>query len=330
MEDKLPITLEFQVEDYLDGVRVDTFLGKQLRNYSTQRIARMVAAGAVTINHATVPIERRVFYGESIAIRLLEPPDKLLAPVSIPLNILFEDPWLMVLNKPPGIIAHPTGDFQSGTLCNGIQYYLDQKSMLKGLLRPGIVHRIDRQTSGLIVIAKEHLAHRELSLSFQDSRVSKAYLAIVHGDIQKDEGVIDLPIGRARKDSLVLMTTRANAIDRKPSKTRYQVIQRYSNHTLVAAVPLSGRNHQIRVHFAAIGHPLIGDPFYDANGTFKPRDWQGESYHQSLKKILKFDRHALHAHRLAFGHPITGAWMEFTSPLPGDLLVLLQHLQRSS
>lgn len=322
-----PIALEFQVESYLDGVRVDTFLGKQLRNYSTQRLARMVTAGAASIHHQPIPIDRRVFCGEVVRIQLLEPPDKLLEAQPIPLNVVFEDPWLIVLNKPPGIIAHPTGDYQSGTLSNGVQYYLDQKTKARGLLRPGIVHRLDRQTSGLIVLAKEHLAHRELSLSFQESRVCKMYTAIVHGRVRANSGLIELPIGRARKDSLVLMSTRAHALGRKPAKTQYRVIERFPRHTLVAAVPLSGRNHQIRVHLASIGHPLWGDPFYAANNTFKHPGWSGESEYRLIRPICEYDRHALHANRLAFGHPITGAWMEFKSSLPADLLVLLKQLR---
>ncbi len=325
-----PFTVSFFVEAYLSGVRVDSFLSKHLRNYTEWRIARMVSAGAARIRGERIPFTRRVFEGEEVSIDLIEPPDKLLEPESFPLRIVFEDCWLMVLDKPPGIIAHPTGAMQTGTLCNFVQNYLDETGPVKGLIRPGIVHRLDRQTSGLIVLAKEHLAHRELSVAFQAHRISKTYLAIVHGVMQKDSGSIDLPIGRDNWNGHVLMTTRANSVDRKPARTRYQVIERYAQHTLVAATPMTGRNHQIRVHLSAIGHPLVADAFYDGYGKYKALDWPGDPLFADWESFYPHDRHALHAARLGFGHPVSGVWMEFEAGLPGDLLAVRQRVRNLS
>lgn len=319
-------TLEFVVEPYLSGVRVDSFLCKHLRNFTEWRLARMIEAGAASVRGDVIGLTRRVFCGEEVSVRLIEPPDKLLAPEPFPLRIIFEDPWLLVIDKPPGVIAHPTGAMQNGTLCNFAQHYLDETGPLKGLIRPGIVHRLDRQTSGLIVVAKEHLGHRELSVAFQAHRISKTYLAIVEGVIQPDAGTIDLPIGRDNWQGHVLMTTRANAVDRKPAKTRFQVLERYAQHTLVAATPMTGRNHQIRVHLSAIGHPLVADAFYAAYGKFKPLDWPGDPLLKHLENFYPHERHALHAAKLGFGHPITGVWMEFETGLPGDLLALRKTL----
>ena len=298
---------EFTVDKYLNGVRVDSFLAKQLRNYTKWRLSRMVQAGLVTINSEIVEANRRVFTNETVCIHLMEPPDKLLEPESQPLDILHEDRWLLIVNKPAGIIAHPVGNFQSGTLCNFIQAHLDQQTKQRGILRPGIVHRLDRQTSGAIIIAKEHLAHRLLSILFQKKKIAKTYLAIVQGSFKDDFGTIDLPIGRDPV-ATALMSTAPNAIHPKQSITPWRVLKRFPNHTLVEAKPKTGRNHQIRVHFASIGHPLLGEPFYGAFGGFLGTKQESDSD----------SRHALHASELSFQHPITHAEINITAPMPGD------------
>lgn len=263
-------TVELIVEAELHGVRIDSFLAKHLRNYTSWRLQRLVSAGMVSVNHANASPTQRVFVGETVRARLIEPPDKLLEPEPVPFRLVYADPWILVVDKPAGIIAHPSGDFQSGTLANGLQAYLDEQSPLRGLIRPGLPHRLDRQTSGLMVVATHHRSHAELSVAFESGRVSKSYLAIVEGVVTRDSGTIDLPIGRARADRRVLMSARADAINPRPAKTQFQVEERFDEYTLVRAKPLSGRNHQIRVHLAHIGHPLLEDEFYDKRGTFKP------------------------------------------------------------
>ena len=311
-----PCTIELTVEAQLHGVRIDSFLVKHFRNYSPWRMQRLASAGCVTVDHVRAGPARRVFTGEFVRVRLVEPPDRLLAPEPVPFRLVYEDAWLLVVDKPAGVISHPTGDSQTGTLANGIQRHLDNRTHCPGLLRPGIVHRLDRQTSGLMVVASHHLAHAELSTAFECGRVSKTYVALVEGRMPQRRGTIDLPIGRARSGRGVLMSARGDAKDARPATTHYHVLERWETQTLVEAKPLTGRNHQIRVHFAQIGHPLVGDEFYDAGGTFKTPETAG---------CEVSTRHALHAASLEFAHPISNVWLRFASPLADDVRQMIDR-----
>lgn len=304
------LQFECPVENYLHGVRVDSFLIKHFRNYTSFRMQRIVVAGGVQIAGETVPLQRRVVRGETVIVRLLEPPDKLYESEQIHLNIVHEDEWLMVLNKPAGLVVHPVGKRQTGTLTNGLQHYFDQQTSARGLLRPGIVHRLDRLTSGIIIIAKEHLSHRLLSIQFQRGEVKKTYVTVVEGLIPQQTGTINLPIGRAAEKGTILMSAQSNARNPKPAVTDYEVIKHFANRTLVRAFPQTGRNHQIRVHFATLGYPVVNDQFYDVDGKFKPK----------LEEEIKFEvRHALHAEKISFKHPITNQGLTFEATLPEDL-----------
>lgn len=325
-----PPTLELIVDRGLRGVRIDSFLAKHLRNYSTWKLARIVRAGGVQIDHAPVDETRRVVAGDRVQVRLLEPPDHLHLSEPPDIRVVYHDSWLVVVDKPAGLIAHPTGDYQTGVLTNVLQSFVDELTPLPGLLRAGIVHRLDRQTSGVMVVALTHDAHAALSSAFEHGRVSKTYVALVEGVIDRPQGVIDLPIGRSRAGRGVLMSARADAVDRRPATTRYEVLRRYPRHTLVAARPLSGRNHQIRVHFAHIGHPLVGDEFYLALGAIRTERSRvrAELSRLAIDPVEVVDdeaglewegRHALHAARLELAHPITGVWLTFSAGLPADM-----------
>lgn len=307
---ELPLTLEWIVEKPLSGIRVDSFLACHLRNYTPFRLQRMIRAGMASRGGGALDLEARVFAGQEISFRLVEPPDKLLEPEPRELEILFEDPWIIVLNKPAGVVAHPVGEFQSGTLANALQWHLDRQTKVKGLLRPGIVHRLDRMTSGLMVIAKEHLSHTALSIQFQKGQVQKAYLALLEGTLAENQGEINLPIGQATAYDTVLMSAGPDARNPKPARTQYEVVERFGSKTLVRAWPKTGRNHQIRIHFAAVGHPVVGDEFYEQGGKIKPPTTDRDQ------------RHALHAERLVFQHPITRIALAFQSPLPEDMHAL--------
>ncbi len=307
---------ELIVEKFLSGIRIDSFLVKHFRNYESWQMQRIVAAGGVRVNSAAALQTDRVFRGQTIQVRLIEPPNKLFDPEQIPLNLLYEDPWIMVVNKPADLTVHPVGSTDSGTLANGIQHLLDQRTQCKGLLRPGIVHRLDRQTSGAIVVALTHNAHSQLSSAFESSQVSKSYLALVEGIVKKDRGMIDRPIGRANSGRHVLMTCRPDAANAKRSKTLYRVIERFREHSLVLARPLTGRNHQIRVHFAHLGHPLVGDEFYKKGGKFHPFHERGAT--REVETGFPIRRHALHAVCLEFAHPITNVWLTLQAGLPED------------
>lgn len=319
--ESFPRTLTFTVEQYLSGCRVDTFLSKHLRTYTAWRLARLVRAGQARVNGTAAQMKTRVYTGQAVTIGLLEPPDDLMPTDNIPLSIVYEDEWMLVIDKPARLVVHPCGESPRGTLTNAVQWYLDQQPALKGLIRPGVVHRLDRETSGLIVVAKEHLSHRELSIQFQTGRVSKTYVALVDGVIGPDEGVIDAPLGLAPGCSADLMTTRPDALEARPARTLFKVLQRYPQHTLVEAKPRTGRLHQIRVHLASLGHPVIGDEYYGPFHELKPpRPLRlSTGFRPGPPMSQWIDRHALHAQGLCFTHPIHQTWVEFHAPLPTDM-----------
>jgi len=309
----VPFTAELVVEAYLSGVRIDSFLTRHFRNYTPFRMQRIVRAGQVRVNGTIVEGSCRVFRGQQVRVRLVEPPDKLLDPEPLPLEVIYEDPWLVVINKPAGWVTHPVGEFQTGTLCNALQFHLDRQTELRGLLRPGIVHRLDRLSSGVMVTTKDHLAHRRLSKAFERRLIAKTYLALVEGDLRASTGTIDRPIGQAPNGG-ILMSAEPNATNKKQAGTRFDVLARYAQATLLRATPLTGRIHQLRVHFAAIGHPIVGDDYYAAFGRIResPRRHAGGA-----------KRHALHAQQLTFAHPITKEPLELTAPPPKDFRQLL-------
>ncbi|MEZ6064307.1 MAG: RluA family pseudouridine synthase [Planctomycetaceae bacterium] len=331
-----PPTIDLTVERDLRGIRIDSFLAKHLRNYTSWRLARIVRAGGVRIDGGPVDSAYRVMAGQRITVQLIEPPDKLHPSVPIDVPIVYADPWLLVVDKPPGLIAHPTGEYQLEALTNVLQPWLDARTPVRGLLRAGIVHRLDRQTSGLMAVALTHGAHAALSTAFEQGRVAKTYHAIVEGRLTADAGVIDAAIGRMGHGRSILMSARADALERKAAVTRYRVLRRCADRTLVEAKPQTGRNHQIRVHFAHIGHPLIGDEFYLPHGAVRSPRSQVRAERSGLvdEPVMagaspdvddesERGRHALHAARLEFAHPVTDLWMTFESPLPADLRELL-------
>jgi 23S rRNA pseudouridine1911/1915/1917 synthase len=271
----------------------------------------MVTAGMASVDDHPVDSDQRVFRNQRVAIHLVEPPDKLLDPIDIPLSIVYEDPWLIVVDKAAGIVAHPVGEFQDGTLSNALQHYLDQQTACKGLLRPGVVHRLDRMTSGLIVTAKHHMAHRLLSIDFQQGKLSKSYVALVNGSPDFEQRLIELPIGQRPGGNSVLMSARPDAKHARPAKTKVSVVGRFTLYSMVECVLFTGRNHQIRVHLAELGYPIAGDEYYGPRGM--------------IRKSPRFDgdeptenRHALHATSLGFFHPILREWMQFRTDPPPD------------
>lgn len=328
---------EMTVDRDANGVRIDTFLERHFRNYTSWRLQRIVRAGGATIDHAPAAETDRVYFGQRVRVTLLEPPDRLLPGEPREIPVLYEDAWIWVVDKPAGLIAHPAGEFPTGSLVNVLQHRLDQRTSLRGLMRPGMVHRLDRQTSGLMVVAMNYAAHRGLASAFEYGRVSKTYVAIVEGRILDDSGVIDAPIGRTPTGRQILMSCRADALDRRPSRTHYRVLERFANHTLVVARPMTGRNHQIRVHFAHLGHPLLGDEFYETHGRLKPirvrrkrpagePEDPDEPDANEVETGYAIRRHALHASRLELAHPVTGIWMSFQAELPADFRETLNQL----
>jgi len=337
-----PVVCEFVVESYLSGKRIDTFVGRHLRNWSRFRIQRMVQAGCVRVNDATVTIDFRVRPNDVVWIRVVSPPDLSPVPQSIPVEVLYEDPWLIAVNKPPGQIAHPGGEFRGRTLINALQFHFDQNSPRPGMVRPGIVHRIDRQTSGVMICPKEHLTHRRLTQQFERREISKTYVAIVRGCPTEDAGLIELPIGTVPNPTCTLMCAKPMAVDARPAQTGFRVLERFDGYTFVEARPLTGRHHQIRIHFAELGFPLLADEFYSENGLIKdgtpleigkkdePRSTDPFIEDPFYDPDLPLRRHALHAATIAFDHPIAGMPILLEAPLPVDFQQTLVALRDSA
>lgn len=267
-----PLSVSLTVETYLHGVRIDSFLVRHFRNYTPYRMQRMVRAGLVRIEGVVAESASRVYKGQAVQICLVEPPDHLLPPEPRDLQILFEDEWLIVVNKPPDLVVHPCGNYSTGSLANALQAHFDSQTQFPGLVRPGIVHRLDRLTSGVMVCPKDHLAHRKLGIHWEQGRVSKNYLALVYGELADDRGEVNAAIGQWPGGGTIRMSVSADAIDAKPSRTLYEVVERFRGFTLVRAQPLTGRLHQIRVHLSSIGHPVLADEFYGPSAVFRASD----------------------------------------------------------
>lgn len=329
-----PFTAELTVESYLHGVRIDSFLVRHFRNYTPYRMQRLVRAGQVRIEGVAAESDDRVYQGQRVEVRLVEPPDHLLPPEPRPLEILYEDSWLIVVNKPADLVVHPCGNYVSGSLANVLQAHFDRQTPLKGLVRPGVVHRLDRLTSGVMVCTKDHLAHRKLSIHFEEGRVLKTYLALVQGLVPQDRGEVTLPIGQWPGGGTIRMSVAPDAVDARPSRTAFEVVERFGGFTLVRAQPHTGRLHQIRVHLAGIGFPVVADEFYSPAGvlragevifpaTANTPDGSGTA---AADEIL-LSRQALHAASLRFIHPITRDVVTFEAPLAADMQRTLDLLR---
>lgn len=331
-----PFTAELTVENYLHGVRIDSFLVRHFRNYTPYRMQRMVRAGQVRIEGVLADTDDRVYKGQLVAVRLIEPPDHLLPPEPNSLEILFEDSWLVVVNKPSGIVVHPCGNYVTGSLANSLQSHFDGHTPLRGLVRPGIVHRLDRLTSGVMVCTKDHLAHRKLSIHFEQGRVLKNYVALVHGVIPDDRGEVNLPIGQFPGGGTIRMSVAPDAVDARPSRTLYEVIERFERFTLVRAEPHTGRLHQIRVHLAGLGFPVVADEFYSPRNVLTAGDIEA-AYCSDAKLTstaaadsVLLARQALHARSLRFVHPITRDVVTFEAPLAVDIQRTIDVLRRKA
>ncbi|KXG43741.1 RluA family pseudouridine synthase [Tepidibacillus decaturensis] len=286
--------------------RIDKFLSEQFEEWSRSQIQQWIKEGNVTVNGRMVKANYKIQEDDEVVLQV--PPQKELniEPESIPLDIVYEDQDVIVINKPRGMVVHPAPGHYSGTLVNALLYHCKDLSGINGVLRPGIVHRIDKDTSGLLMAAKNDLAHESLARQLKDHDVHRIYLALVHGEIPHDLGTIDAPIGRDPHDRKKMTVIHKNS---KHAVTHFVVKERFQGFTLVECKLETGRTHQIRVHMQYIGHPLVGDPLY------------------GLKKTLKIDGQALHAKTLGFKHPRTNEYMEFDSELPEDMQGLIEELR---
>jgi len=290
------------------GRRLDLFLAERVPELSRTRIQELIREGRVHVDGRMAKVSHRVAAGESVEIEAVpRPPLEALAE-DLPLDLLHVDDDFVIVNKPAGMVVHAGAGHAKGTLVNALLHRLGSLSKAGGALRPGIVHRLDRETSGAMVVARNDRAHENLSEQFRSRNVRKIYLALVHGKMPRDSGTITLPISRDPRRR-TRMTARAPT--GRHARTDWRVVARLDRSTLVEAVLHTGRTHQIRAHFAAIGHPVVGDTLYGA-----PRGLRAGG-----RQLAPLERNFLHAARLGFAHPSTGAWVEVRAPLPRDLRV---------
>ncbi len=304
---------EFTVGDESAGARVDVFLAGLLPGCSRSQVQRLIKEGRVRIGARAVRPNTTLHAGDVVAVEVPAPAPA--APVAepLPLSIVYEDPEFIVIDKPPGMVVHPGAGHESGTLVNALLHHIHDLSGIGGELRPGIVHRLDRGTSGLLVVAKNDAAHLELSRQFHDREVEKEYVALVWGLVHSGRR-IDLPIGR---DPVSRHKMSARARRARSAVTRITRASDLGDVSLAHVAIATGRTHQIRVHLSAIGHPVVGDPTYGGVRRHLPA---------RLRALASLDRPFLHAARLALHHPSDGRPMEFTAPLPADLQRVLDAL----
>ena len=294
-------TLTFEVD--ADGQRFDRFLDSRCDDFSRSRIQALISEGSATLDGRAAKPSTRVRLGQTIVVSVPEPKASVLEAQNIPLSIVYEDGDLLVVDKPAGMTVHPAPGHPDGTLVNAVLAHCPDLEGIGGTVRPGIVHRLDKDTSGLMVVAKNDRAHRSLSEQLKARAMSKAYIALTHGSLTPAEAIIDAPIGRSSVNR-----QRMAVVERgREAVTRYRVLQRYAAHTLVEVRPTTGRTHQIRVHFASLGFSLAGDATYGRSDG-------------------RLDRHFLHATALGFAHPADGEYREFASPLPSELVAYLELL----
>jgi len=312
---------EFEVKARSVGKRIDAFLASRYSDYSRRVIQKVIDAEAVLVNGRTVKASYRVRNGDVVSVRLPELPDTTPEPENIPIEVLYEDEALTVVNKRAGMVTHPAKGNWRGTLVNAIQFHFDSLSTLGGENRPGIVHRLDRDTTGLLVVAKNDLAHRRLALRFEMREVHKEYLALVSGVPERHSDYIEKTIG-FHPTCREKMAIRLPADGGKPAVTFYEVAERFRGFALVRCKPQTGRTHQIRIHLAHIGHPVLADKLYSGRDKILLADLLGRERSNSPTEaqldLALIDRQALHAHRLRFEHPLTGRELDLTAPLPED------------
>lgn len=295
------------------GKRLDVFLAEHIEDRTRSYLRKLIEDGHVSVGTDMVSSKAglKVKAGQRVRVDLPDLEELKIEPENIPLDILYEDDQLIVVNKPKGMVVHPAAGHYTGTLVNALLYHCrGSLSGINGVLRPGIVHRIDRDTTGSLVAAKTDQAHQNLADQLKVHSIRRLYRAIVIGNLKADEGTIDAPIARHptdRKKMAVCQPGRG-----KEAVTHYRVLERFGNYTYIECRLETGRTHQIRVHMAHIGHPLLGDTVYGPSRC--PYDLQGQT---------------LHAMVLGFNHPSTGAYMEFTAPLPGYFEHLLEHFRAS-
>ncbi len=321
----------FQVLEPSIGGRLDVFLTDQLSGVSRARIRRGIDAGLATIDGTVRKASYRLAAGQTVRFTLPPPPAPGPQPEAIPLDLLYEDDAIAVVNKPPGMVVHPARGHWSGTLASALVHHFGQLSNVGGPTRPGIVHRLDRDTSGVIVVAKTDTAHENLAKQFQDRKVQKQYVVLVAGNPDRDRDQIDQPIGDhpSQREKKAL---RAGHASSRESQTFVEVVERFPGIALMRAFPKTGRTHQIRLHLCHIRCPVLCDKLYGGRsqltvGQLRTLCRNKQFAVEFPEEHILLDRQALHAERLTLAHPISGKEVTFTAPMPDDMEQLIRLLK---
>ena len=292
------------------GVRIDKYLAEQLPDITRSYLQKLLKDGSVQMNGKPVKASTKTAVGAVIALTIPEPEEPEILPENIPLDILYEDSDVILINKPKNMVVHPAAGHYTGTLVNALMYHCrGDLSGINGVLRPGIVHRIDKDTTGVLIVCKNDRAHNALAEQLKEHSITRKYRAIVCGNLKEDEGTVDAPLGRHPQDRKKMAIVRSGG---KRAVTHYRVLERFGNNTYIECQLETGRTHQIRVHMASLGHPLLGDEIYGR-----------------AKSPFKLEGQTLHAMVLGFIHPTTGEYMEFEAPLPEYFEKLVEKLRKS-
>lgn len=318
----------FVVEEEKRNSRLDVYVAERMPDLSRSLVQKLISTGNVTVNSASSRSSVKLQPGDKIHITVPPPAPTEIRAQEIPLDVVYEDDQIIVINKPKGMTVHPAPGSQEGTLVNAILAYSDDLSGVGGVERPGIVHRLDKDTSGLLVVAKTDLAHASLQSQIQARMAERRYMALVWGETKFNEAVVDAPIGRhptdRQKQAVIKDTTRYTA---REAITHLRVIERFRGFTLLEAKLDTGRTHQIRVHCSFIGHPVVGDPTYGGTKRAIPSVYSKLEQRDLARLIEGLHGQALHAFCLSFDHPVTHQRMNFEAPLPPDIEAILRWLR---
>ena len=303
------ITLQAYIENV--GERLDSFISNSLDDMSRSAATKLIEKELVLVNSKPVAKSYKLSLGDSIEVTIEDPVELDVVAEDIKLDVVYEDCDLLVVNKPKGMVVHPASGNYTGTLVNALMFHCkDSLSGINGVLRPGIVHRIDKDTSGLLIVAKNDIAHKHLAQQIKEHSFTREYVTVVYGNIKTDKGTVDAPIGRHHTDRKKMCVTDKNS---KHAVTHYEVIERYSGYTMLRCKLETGRTHQIRVHMSYIVHPVAGDEVYGP------------------KKVIKnLCGQCLHAQKIGFIHPTTNEYLEFSSEVPQVFSDFLHKLQKNS
>lgn len=319
--------VEMVVRVKAEGMRLDHYLQIYFQDFSRSELQKAIEAGHVLINDRKTKPSYKVRNEDKLFVHLPEPIHDVVVPEEIPLEILYQDEWLALINKPSDMVVHPARGNWSGTLANALAFHFQEAlSGANGVFRPGIVHRLDRDTSGVILIAKDDQCHRELSMQFETRKVFKEYVAITSGELDRDSDYIEAKLKHhPHIREQMVATTDPHDTTAKDAVSYYEVLERFRGHTLVKVQPKTGRTHQIRVHLAFVGCPVLADKVYGGRDKISLADLAPELPRDQDRPLIA--RQALHAHRLRFLHPRTGQWLEAEAPLPPDIRATLDALR---